>query len=182
MAINKSKSYWLLLLLPFLIGCPWGDEKCFDEFERITTIEDLIIITPLKDTFRIGDTVSMEINITDSIYFGEIKVNLLNETNDLSPSIIIPQRLGFINFFNSDLHIIEGEQVEDKNKFRFKYSFEDNLYKLLLVTIFSIEGDYWFSGSNDIVFGKVKDCNFYRITTNLKGAENGKWLEFVVVE
>ncbi len=171
------------MLVPLLMGCPFEDEKCpFNDWERITTIEDLIIISPLKDTFQIGDKVTLELVINDSIYFGEQLIGLLNETNDLTPSIIIPQRIGFVNFFNNDLSLIHGKQENNKNKFYLEYCFDDNRYKLSIKTRLEIEGDYWFSGSNDVFFGSVKDCNFYRITTNFKGGENGNRLEFVVRE
>jgi len=181
MDINRIKPYLFLLLLFPLLGCPWKN-NCLDDVAGSEVVDGLMVLSPLQDTFKIGDVVIFEVIIPDSFYFGESKISLISETNDLNPSIIIPQRLGFVNFFNNDLFIIQGEQEKDKNKFRLNYCFEDNLYKLLLRTTFSISGKYWFSASNNIDYGSKSKCNFYRITTNLKGAENGKWLEFVVVE
>ena len=68
MGTNRLQVWWILLVIPFLIGCPFGDEKCpFDDWERITTIEDLFVISPLKDTFRIGEEINVNMILPDSL-------------------------------------------------------------------------------------------------------------------
>jgi len=60
MDTKKKHLWWAFLAIPFLLGCPFGEERCpFNDWERITTIEDLFIISPMKDTFKIGDEISI---------------------------------------------------------------------------------------------------------------------------
>lgn len=181
MDTKKLRFYSLIFLFPFIIGCPWKDQ-CLDDVAGADIVDGLIVISPLKDTFKIGDSVSFEINVPDSIDFGNGTISLINETNDQNPLIVISQGLGgFNDFFKNDFIVIHGERVEDKNAFKLYFCFEDNLYKLFIKTTFNKVGKYRFSASNDIVFGSQRECNLYRITTNVNGV-NGQRLEFVVIE
>ena len=83
MDIRKLHSYWVLFLLPLIMGCPLGDEKCpFNDWERITTIEDMLDISPMKNSFRIGEEVNISITIPDTVYMWNNAISLINETND----------------------------------------------------------------------------------------------------
>ena len=60
-----------------------GDEKCpFNDWERITTIEDMLDISPMKNSFRIGEEVNISITIPDTVYMWNNAISLINETND----------------------------------------------------------------------------------------------------
>ena len=124
----------------------------------------------------------IEIQINDTIIIGGKQISLIDKTNDLDPSVIIPQRLGFVNLFDNDLFFKKGFRVEDRNKFHLEYCDLDKAFSLKFKANLSITGNFFFSGRVSIIFGEVKDCNWYRIDTNLKGYGNGNFLEFVEIE
>jgi hypothetical protein len=59
MDTNTFNLWWLIMFVPLLIGCPFGDDKCpFNDWERIPTIEDMLDISSMKNSFRIGECFS----------------------------------------------------------------------------------------------------------------------------
>lgn len=183
MDTRKYKLWWIILFIPFLMACPWKD-NCLDDVAGVEFVDGLMVISPLQDTFKIGDIVSFEVIVPDSFNFGEKRISLIGETSDERPIIRVSQGLfddTYIDFFSNVLLIQHGERVNKDSAFRLHFCFEDNIYKLRIQLTFEIVGQYRFSRRNDIDFGSQKNCNFYSISTNVKGTE-GNFLEFVVIE
>ena len=183
MDTRKYKLWWIILFIPFLMACPWKD-NCIDDVAGVERVDGLIVISPLKDTFKIGDIVTFEVIVPDSFNFGDKRISLIGETSDEKPIVWFHQILfndTYIDFFSNVLLIQHGERVNEDSAFRLHFCFEDNIYKLRIQVTFETGGKYRFSRRNDIDFGSKKDCNLYSIRTNVKGTV-GNFLEFVVIE
>lgn len=181
MDTKKLKLWWLLIVVPFFFGCPWNDE-CFGDLGS-EYVDGLMVLSPLQDTFKIGDVVVFEVIIPDSFYFGDNKISLIGETSDEKPMMWITQGLGedYNDFFNNDILISKGDRVKDKNTFRLHFCFESHKYKLKIQVNLNIKGKYRFRSYDRINFGSHKNCNSYSIYTNVNGT-TGDWLEFIVIE
>ena len=183
MDIKRIKPYLFLFLLLPLLGCPWKD-YCLDDVAGSEHVDGLMVLSPLQDTFKLGDVVIFEIIIPDSFYFGDNKISLIGETSDEKPMIRVSQGLfddAYNNFFSNELQILHGERANEESVFYLHFCFDDNMYKLRIKVTFISTRNYRFLGRDRIVFGSKKNCNFYSITTNVKGT-TGDWLEFVVIE
>jgi len=160
------------------MGCP--NDKCFDnEIVLATRIDDLITITPLKDTFMQGEVVTFELIIPDSVFFYDNWVSLYQETEDKSPKLITHSEL----FNNNILDFKYGYQGDEKNWFHLEYNPQKKEY-LLKVNVELIRlGDYGIAGrTNDTTFKGKEKCTRYIVTTNIKGHQGGGTLiEFTVI-
>ena len=167
-------------MTPFLVGCPWKD-NCPDDLliVRDTTIKDLLTITPLGDTFKIGDKVVVELTIPDSLYFDEEKISLYEKTGDVFPRLIAGSSL----FFRQELNFSNGSQGKEENWFHLEYMPEESKFSLVInVTLIKPEQyriPVWIFGTT---FKGKEKCERYRVDTNIKGFEPGEFYEFVVIE
>ena len=183
MDTRRLKVWWILLAIPFLIGCPLGEEKCpFNDWERITTIEDLFKISPIKDTFFVGEKLKLSISIPDSVYMWDRGVSLINETYDFSPIILKTQKIDYLNLFDNHMEFIFGNKGEGRNRFQLEYQSEEQLFKLEVILKFENSGNYSIrAGESRIFFGNQKECTWFEIRTNIKEFEKGDYYEFTVI-
>jgi hypothetical protein len=179
MSTNRFKLWWLLLVVPFLIGCPFGEEPCpFNDWERITTIEDLIFISPMKDSFSQGEIVTFELTIPDSIFIYDKVISLNKETGDISPKLITHSEL----FNNNILDFKYGLRGSEKNWFHLEYLPEKEIYSLEVLVSLKRLGEYRIAtATNETIFRGKEKCNWYEVRTRLEGTNGGPFLEFVVV-
>ena len=184
MDTNRLRTWWLLLVLPFLIRCPLGEEQCpFNDWERITNIDNLFSITPIQDKFKIGDEILVEVTISDSVNIGNNIISLLSETSELTPLILISQKVDNLNLFDNTMALVHGIKDNTKDWFYLEYLFNENKYLLKIVIELQKPGNYSiFAKEARILFGKQRDCNWYEVRTNLKGFENHDFFyEFTVI-
>ena len=138
MDTNTFNLWWLVLVIPLLMGCPFEDDKCFNDWERITTLEDLIVIDPFSDTFFLDQVVKFQLTIPDSIYFLDTKLSLFKETGDQFPKLITDNRL----FLNNSLNFEYGYQGDKDNWFHLEYIPEDEVYTLKILVRFNNTGNF----------------------------------------
>jgi hypothetical protein len=172
------------MFVPLLMGCPFGEEKCpFNDWERITNIDNLLMITPLMDTFKLGDEVLVEVAIADSVKIGDEIINLLSETGDLEPLILISQRVDNLNLFDNTMTLVHGEKNSDLDWFYLEYLLDKRMYSLKINIEFLKPGSYsLFAKEARIIFGNQEDCNWYEIRTSLNGVSDEEFFyEFTVV-
>jgi len=179
MGIKKNKLWWLLLAIPFLIGCPFGEDRCFEDFTRVAKIDDLATLRPLKDTFVQGEIMTYELIIPDSIQFHYGWISLYTETNDSNPWLVTGSGL----FLNNLLVFEYGHQGNRNNWFHLDYIPEERVFKLKIMITLKRIGEYqiW-ADTNETTFKGKDKCERYRIDTKIKGAVGGRnLLEFTII-
>ncbi|TVR84755.1 MAG: hypothetical protein EA409_00440 [Saprospirales bacterium] len=180
MGTNRLKLWWLVLVVPFLIGCPFGEERCpFNDWERVTTIEDLITLFAMEDTFNLGEVVTFELTIPDSVFIYDTIVFLYSETGDHSPKLITDNRL----FLNNSLGFEHGYQGDRDNWFHLEFLPEKKKYNLRIMVELSKLGNFELANASSRVIFKGRDkCNWYEIRTNIKEfSGRGHWITYTVV-
>ena len=177
MDTSRLKIWWLIVLVPLLMGCPFEEEKCFNDWERITTMDDLIILNPLKDTFQLGDEIKFLLTVPNTVSIGDSSINLYQETRDANPWLILNSR----ELFENEFDIILGNKGSKKNWYYLEYSSELDSYLLEIHITLTKSGEYFIGTTDRIVFGEQKDCNWYEVRTNIKGSDHRGILEFLVL-
>jgi len=180
MDTSRLKVWKLLLILPFFMGCPIGEDRCFEDFTRVVKIDDLVSLTPIKDTFNRGEIITFALAIPDSVYFHNDFISLIKKTEDQVPRLVS----GDINLFKeNNLSFDYGNQGDKENWFHLEYLPELKKFSLVINITLIRSGIYkipvWIF---ETTFTGHEQCERYRVDSNIKGFEPGEFYEFVVIE
>ena len=153
-----------------LTGCP-GEEDCNDALGGISRVDDLILLTPLQNTYNVGDVITFKISVpaTNDYFYGET-INLLQETNDHKPKITTAYDNLFIG---NQLVFIKGSQGAYVNWFNLAYDDQTNLYELEIKITLNKIGNYILQTNDSVEFQGSSKCNRFRLDTNILHNEPG---------
>jgi len=178
MDTNRIKLWWLLLILPLLMGCPFGEERCFDDHARVTKMDDLASLAPIRDTFNQGEVITFVLAIPDSVFFYDDFISLINKTGDQMPRLVS----GDVDLFTDNhLSFEYGGQGDKVNWFYLEFLPEDEIFSLEINVTLIRPGIYkvpvWIF---ETTFKGKDKCDLYRVDTKIKGFKPGEFYEFYV--
>lgn len=170
-----------------LMGCPENlrSDECRDQWKTVQNVPDLVRITPLNETYHIGDTMTVEISIDSQSDFFDEPVDMYQYTlaEEIMGGGLALQ--GDQSLFDNNNTVLKGDlRIVDISKIMFLiYYPEDHAYRFKCVFEFSEVGEYQIPNFFRIVFHGEDLCRVVNIDrTNILGiSQNESFYSFTVV-
>ena len=172
--------YFLLFLSPYLLAIQCFDEECNTlENWELNTYAPLISISPLQESFDVGDTITLRVTVPNSNeYFGEM-INLLESTGDETGLVQLISWEGKADFFlDNNVVFRKGSQGNNPTSFVAPYNSETGNYEFEAEITLNRTGNYTMLADGSVEFG-TSDCPEYLLNMKYIGVESQS-IEFVV--
>lgn len=177
----------IFLFLILFISCIRKDEECFT-ITGVSTIDNLVIITPLQTTYNQGDVITVKMNIpSKNNYFTGTASDIFLQTQDLLGTFILRSSLGSnITLFTDNIvtYIKGNQDGEVTGKFNVPYNWQTDAYEFEVKVKLNRLGNYTLNGgrsSDDITFVGSDKCNVIILYTNKLGVTLPNDFNFTVI-
>lgn len=177
MVIKILKRTSLLFVLLILWGCPSLD-PCGASVSQEITKSDLITISPLQETYSIGNSVILSMVLPSEQTFSDgTQIDIYQKTQIENEPF---HYSAFHEIFeNNTFTVLEGN-YENFTPILYYYSSE-NEYRFKFKVTLNELGSYSLYAKAEIYFKDPNDdCNSYGINTNIEGMNENSKIEFIV--
>lgn len=157
------KKLLLLATVLLLYGCP-GEDDC-DDFGRIAEVPDLIVLNPVAQQYRQGETITMTLEFPSINNYFNRNVNLLEQTGDNTANLLFTD--GFF-LEGNQVMVLTGAQGESFNSFDMPYNAVSGNYELKVVITLNKLGIYSLNPLHNVIV-QGAGCNRFFIDTNING-------------
>ena len=162
-----------------MMKCDDGGESPCDMYTNYANEQELIILSPLKTTYNIGESVKLKFSLPSKMKVNSKEIDIYQATKSTSGSLA----LNLSELFKGNTVIfIKGKKIDDY-KFSPEYSNATDSYELEIDIVLNRAGIYSFESFANFQERESVDgsCIFLQLATDIKGRndDDGR-LEFVV--